>query len=101
MYFRSSIRRNPATEQIDSYYRLVESYRKYEIRKDGRKEPKWQYSLRKLTPDSVEIAGLKYLKRNFVVHPSSLAKVITTKKSFIVDSLICRQNKDNIFNVDY
>ena len=27
MYFRSSIRRNPATDQIDSYYRLVESYR--------------------------------------------------------------------------
>jgi len=27
MYFRSTIRRNPATEQIDSYYRLVESYR--------------------------------------------------------------------------
>jgi hypothetical protein len=27
MYFRSSIRRNPATGQIDSYYRLVESYR--------------------------------------------------------------------------
>jgi hypothetical protein len=27
MYFRSSIRRNPATSQIDSYYRLVESYR--------------------------------------------------------------------------
>ena len=27
MYFRSTIRRNPATGQIDSYYRLVESYR--------------------------------------------------------------------------
>jgi hypothetical protein len=27
MYFRSSIRHNPATDQIDSYYRLVESYR--------------------------------------------------------------------------
>jgi len=27
MYFRSSIRRNPASGQIDSYYRLVESYR--------------------------------------------------------------------------
>ena len=27
MYFRSSIRRNPATDQIESYYRLVESYR--------------------------------------------------------------------------
>ena len=27
MYFRSSIRRNPATGQIDSYCRLVESYR--------------------------------------------------------------------------
>ena len=27
MYFRSSIRPNPATGQIDSYYRLVESYR--------------------------------------------------------------------------
>jgi hypothetical protein len=27
MYFRSSIRRNPATDQLDSYYRLVESYR--------------------------------------------------------------------------
>ena len=27
MYFRSSIRHNPATGQIDSYYRLVESYR--------------------------------------------------------------------------
>jgi hypothetical protein len=27
MYFRSTIRRNPATDQIDSYYRLVESYR--------------------------------------------------------------------------
>jgi hypothetical protein len=27
MYFRTTIRRNPATEQIDSYYRLVESYR--------------------------------------------------------------------------
>jgi hypothetical protein len=27
VYFRSSIRRNPATDQIDSYYRLVESYR--------------------------------------------------------------------------
>jgi len=27
MYFRSSIRHNPATEQIESYYRLVESYR--------------------------------------------------------------------------
>ena len=27
MYFRSSIRRNPATDQIASYYRLVESYR--------------------------------------------------------------------------
>jgi len=27
MYFKSSIRHNPATEQIDSYYRLVESYR--------------------------------------------------------------------------
>jgi hypothetical protein len=27
MYFRSTIRRNPATGEIDSYYRLVESYR--------------------------------------------------------------------------
>ena len=27
MYFRSSIRRNPMTNEIDSYYRLVESYR--------------------------------------------------------------------------
>jgi len=27
MYFRSTIRRNPATGAIDSYYRLVESYR--------------------------------------------------------------------------
>ena len=27
MYFKSSIRYNPATGQIDSYYRLVESYR--------------------------------------------------------------------------
>jgi len=27
MYFRSSIRRNPATGEIDSYYRLIESYR--------------------------------------------------------------------------
>jgi hypothetical protein len=27
MYFRSSIRRNQATDEIDSYYRLVESYR--------------------------------------------------------------------------
>jgi hypothetical protein len=27
MYFKSSIRHNPATDQIDSYYRLVESYR--------------------------------------------------------------------------
>jgi len=27
MYFRSSLRRNPATDQLDSYYRLVESYR--------------------------------------------------------------------------
>ena len=27
MCFRSTIRRNPATEQIDSYYRLIESYR--------------------------------------------------------------------------
>ena len=27
MYFRSSIRPNPATGQLDSYYRLVESYR--------------------------------------------------------------------------
>jgi hypothetical protein len=27
MYFRSSIRHNPATDQTDSYYRLVESYR--------------------------------------------------------------------------
>jgi len=27
MYFKSTIRHNPATDQIDSYYRLVESYR--------------------------------------------------------------------------
>ena len=27
MYFRSTIRHNPATNPIDSYYRLVESYR--------------------------------------------------------------------------
>jgi len=27
MYFRATIRRNPATGQMDSYYRLVESYR--------------------------------------------------------------------------
>jgi hypothetical protein len=27
MYFRSSIRRNPATGNFDSYYRLIESYR--------------------------------------------------------------------------
>jgi hypothetical protein len=27
MYFRSSIRYNPATDNIDSYYRLIESYR--------------------------------------------------------------------------
>jgi hypothetical protein len=27
MYFRSSIRRNLATDRLDSYYRLVESYR--------------------------------------------------------------------------
>ena len=27
MYFKSTIRHNPATAQIDSYYRLVESYR--------------------------------------------------------------------------
>jgi len=27
MYFKSSIRHNPATGEIDSYYRLVESYR--------------------------------------------------------------------------
>ncbi|MCL2650674.1 MAG: hypothetical protein FWD60_06590 [Candidatus Azobacteroides sp.] len=27
MYFKSSIRHNPATGQIASYYRLVESYR--------------------------------------------------------------------------
>ncbi|MDR0438044.1 MAG: IS1634 family transposase [Bacteroidales bacterium] len=27
MYFRSSIRPNPATGQLDSYYRLIESYR--------------------------------------------------------------------------
>ena len=27
MYFRSTIRHNPATDKIDSYYRLVESYR--------------------------------------------------------------------------
>jgi len=27
MYFRSSMRRNPATDQIEAYYRLVESYR--------------------------------------------------------------------------
>lgn len=27
MYFRSSIRHNPSTDQIESYYRLVESYR--------------------------------------------------------------------------
>ena len=27
MYFKSSIRQNPATGEIDSYYRLVESYR--------------------------------------------------------------------------
>ena len=27
MYFKSSIRHNPATGQFDSYYRLVESYR--------------------------------------------------------------------------
>lgn len=27
MYFRSTIRHNPATGQIDSYYRLIESYR--------------------------------------------------------------------------
>jgi hypothetical protein len=27
MYFRSSIRCNPATGQLDSYFRLVESYR--------------------------------------------------------------------------
>jgi hypothetical protein len=27
MYFKSTIRHNPATGQIDSYYRLVESYR--------------------------------------------------------------------------
>jgi len=27
MYFRTTIRRNPATGEIDSYYRLVESYR--------------------------------------------------------------------------
>jgi len=27
MYFKSGIRHNPATDQIDSYYRLIESYR--------------------------------------------------------------------------
>lgn len=27
MYFRSVIRKNPATDEIDGYYRLVESYR--------------------------------------------------------------------------
>ncbi|MEO8149255.1 MAG: hypothetical protein ABI723_16535 [Bacteroidia bacterium] len=27
MYFKGSIRTNPATKEIDSYYRLVESYR--------------------------------------------------------------------------
>jgi transposase len=32
MYFKSSIRINPATEKIDSYYRLIESYRNAEGR---------------------------------------------------------------------
>ena len=32
MYFKSSIRINPATEKIDSYYRLIESYRNVEGR---------------------------------------------------------------------
>ena len=32
MYFKSSIRYNPAADQIDSYYRLVESYRNEEGR---------------------------------------------------------------------
>jgi len=32
MYFRSSIRHNPATGEIESYYRLVESYRNEEGR---------------------------------------------------------------------
>jgi len=27
MYFKTSLRHNPATDQIDTYYRLVESYR--------------------------------------------------------------------------
>ena len=29
MYFKSSIRRNPETQESDAYYRLVESYRNY------------------------------------------------------------------------
>lgn len=29
MYFKSSIRRNPETQELDAYYRLVESYRNY------------------------------------------------------------------------
>ncbi|MEO8150744.1 MAG: transposase, partial [Bacteroidia bacterium] len=32
MYFKSSIRTNPATGNIDSYYRLIESYRNIEGR---------------------------------------------------------------------
>lgn len=32
MYFKSSIRTNPSTQQMDSYYRLVESYRNEESR---------------------------------------------------------------------
>ena len=32
MYFRSSLRHNPATGEIESYYRLVESYRNEEGR---------------------------------------------------------------------
>ena len=32
MYFKSSIRRNPETDHLDGYYRLVESYRNAEGR---------------------------------------------------------------------